>query len=210
MTASHLKIRSIAIGLNRPAAPDSGATLVDQLAAVMPGVTLPNRGVTMLYGTNNASNLMGHMMRQSVAADLDCQILDLTVETGRISQEKLTVDDAAKQKFLPTSYRLRSCAMDAINKQWNRYLAEEGLPAERFPRRMSDNMRLLDRLVEEKPYDQMVGISYMVRTIAGPTQLMTVFDTEAIGGDPRYPDSPIPDSGLVIEVPHKPGAQGIV
>lgn len=213
MTASdvsHLKVRSIAIGLNRPAMSGQDAKLVDQLAAMMPGVTLPTRGVTMLYGNNNASNLIGHMMRHSVEADLDCQIIDLTVETGRISQEKLTIEDAARQRFLPASYRLRSCAMDAINDRWNRYLAEEGLPAENFPRRMSNNMHLLDRLIDEELYNQMVGVSYRARTIVGPVQFMTIFDPSAIKPDIRTPDAPIPDSGLVIEVPFKPGAPGIV
>lgn len=199
---SSVKVRAVTLGLNGLTLNEPGATFVNKLSGFMaPGVQLPSVGTTLLYGSRYSSKLISHIFQHAQVSDLDFEILNLSVQVGQVSQKTLTLEGAAHQKFLPTTYRLRASAMDEINTRWNQLLEKRGLASERFPRKPSDNMHLLDELVEKEPFSGMTGISYVVRTIAGPAQLLTVLDPEAIGPDARYPNLPTPESGVVVEVP---------
>ena len=155
----------------------------------------------MLYGTGRSSKLRQYLVQNSVAGDLVYRETHPRVEIGRDQRSKLTLGAAADQGFLPIPHRLRACAMDDINQRWNRYLAEEGKPGERFPRAMSTNMHLLEQLVQKSLYNQMVAISYQVMTVAGPTQLLTVFKLEALQPDPEHPSRTMPRSDVQLETP---------
>ena len=203
-TKTHLT--AIAVTIQLPSSPESGLNTqsTDMLHELLaPDVRLPAQGITMLYGTGRSGKLRQYLVQKSVAGDLVYRETHPRIEIGRDQRSKLTLEAAADQGFLPIPHRLRASTMDDINQRWNRYLTEEGKPSERFPRTMSTNMHLLDRLVQESPYDQMAAISYQVRTVAGPTQLLTVFKPEAVQPDPQHPNRTIPRSGVQLETPKR-------
>lgn len=199
---THLK--AIAINIQLPSESMSGldSQSTDFLGRLLgPGAKLPTQGVTLLYGKGKCHTLRQYLVRRSLEGDLIYRETNPRVEIKRNPGSKLTLEMAADIGFLPISYLLRASAKDDINHRWNRYLAEEGKPPEQFPRRVSDNMYLLDRLILESPYDQMAAISYLINTLVGPIQVITVINPGAIKPDPAYPDRAVPRSAITINVP---------
>ncbi|RBP27021.1 hypothetical protein DET50_11679 [Marinobacter pelagius] len=76
--------------------------------------------------------------------------------------------------------RAKREVLDDINHHWNRWLAQEGLPEEDFPRKPSLRMDLLDRLVELEPYRYLNAIAYDATTTFGTAKFITVFRLESI------------------------------
>ncbi|HBM49320.1 MAG TPA: hypothetical protein DD385_04130, partial [Marinobacter sp.] len=60
---------------------------------------------------------------------------------------------------------------------------EEGAPNEDFPRKASNRMDLLDKLVALPPYNELNAIAYDVQTRFGAAKFLTVFNMDAIRTD---------------------------
>lgn len=160
------------------------------------GMTLPRTGLTVMYGYRGASNVLRRGMRDSVEKDCYLAQVNFRVWIGEWNPYKQDIEHLSTCRFLNLPSRASANLMSDINKRWNTWLAEEGKPAEKFPRAPSLNMHLLDRLVKEDPYDQVNAIAYDVRTTAGVARYMTIFNLEAIDHESV---AVVPDGTIKVE-----------
>ena len=159
-----------------------------------PEMTLPENGLTVLYGHRGSSNVLRASMLE-VSNEGSLAIVSFKVNIGRWNPKKLKIEDLDECHFINLPSRASSDMMGDINKKWNAWLAEEGKPPEKFPRAPSENMHLLDRLVATPPYDQATAIAYDVKTSAGLAKFVTIFDPRAI-----VAESVVVGPGLDVEV----------
>lgn len=165
-----------------PLPPDSVEIVEPQLYQP-DDMTLPRKGLTVMYGYRGASNVLRRAMRDAVAKNVFLAQVSFKVLVGQWNPYKQNLESLGTCRFLNLPSRASAELMDDVKERWNRWLAEEGKPAEKFPRAPSKNMHLLDRLVQESPYDQLTAIAYDVRTTAGVARYMTVYDLDAIEPD---------------------------
>ncbi|WP_245820363.1 hypothetical protein [Marinobacter lutaoensis] len=143
---------------------------------------LPEKGITVMYGHRGSANVLRATM-QSMTKQDSLAIVSFKVGIGKWNPNKLKLADLKESRFLNLPARASAELMDDVNKHWNRWLAEDGLPPEKFPRQPSDNMHYLDKLVELEPYKDVVAIAYDVSTTVGAAKFMTVFNLDAIDLD---------------------------
>lgn len=197
---SYLNAAAITFQLPFNPTPEQHVERVNQLDSYLaPGVSLPKSGITLLYGTKNCWRLRQYLANESAEMGRLCRTSMYRVEVEPYPASQLTLMEATRSGFLNIPKRLRACTKDTIATRWNRLLADKGKPAENFPREISDNMQLLDELVCESPYNQLIAVSYEIRTIAGPAQVVTVFKPDAITFDSADPCRSMPLSGIMAE-----------
>ena len=143
---------------------------------------LPQSGLTVMYGHRGSSNVLRASMLE-VSDKGSLAVVSFKVNVGRWNPNKQRLDDLDSSFFINLPSRSSSELMNDVNEKWNAWLAEEGKPPEKFPRAPSNNMYLLDRLIEEEPYCNAVAIAYDVVTTVGVAKFMTIFDTSAIDVD---------------------------
>lgn len=163
-----------------------------------PEFLLPEKGVTVMYSYRGAASVVSAMVR-SATSGVGVALVEFKVNMGKFNPNKLRLDDFAQNRFLNLPDRASAAALDDINRHWNEWLALEGKPEERFPRRPSMNMHLLDRLVEVDPYNHLAAIAYDVLTTVGWAKFLTVFDETAIDLD-SVSIGPNLDAEIVFEV----------
>ncbi|MFB2350907.1 hypothetical protein, partial [Priestia megaterium] len=107
-------------------------------------------------------------------------VVNFKVNVGRWNPNKQRFSDLETSRFLNLPSRSSAEIMDDVNKRWNDWLALEGKPSEHFPRAPSNNMHLLDKLVEVYPYNQVVAVAYDVVTRVGAAKFLTIYDMDAV------------------------------
>ena len=147
-----------------------------------PELTLPQQGLTVMYGHRGAASVVSSMVREAKGGSR-VALVEFRVSIGQWNPNKQKLADFESSRFLNLPSRASAPVLDDINRHWNEWLALEGKPEERFPRRPSMNMHLLDKLVELEPYNHLTAIAYEVVTEVGIARFMTIFDVEAIDLD---------------------------
>jgi len=140
---------------------------------------LPTRGLTVMYGHRGSSNVLRASMLE-VASSGSLAIVSFKVNVGQWNPNKQKLEDLDNSFFINLPSRSSSELMNDVNQKWNAWLEEEGKPPEKFPRAPSNNMHLLDRLIETPPYNKAVAIAYDVITEVGAAKFMTIFEAAAI------------------------------
>ncbi|WP_018405171.1 hypothetical protein [Marinobacter gelidimuriae] len=148
-----------------------------------PDVRLPRRGVTVTYGHKGPGNINRAALRKAKADSLYLSFLDFRIEVGKWNPNKQSLSSLSECRFLNLPIRASAEVMDDINHYWNNWLSLDGEPDERFPRRPSNRMDLLDKLIDIPPYDQLNAIAYDVHTEFGIAKFMTIFNLDAIDYD---------------------------
>ena len=144
-----------------------------------PDLRLPEKGVTVMYGHRGSSNVLRASMLE-VSKSGSMAIVSFKINVGQWNPNKQKLEDLEYSFFINLPSRSSSELMNDVNRKWNAWLEEEGKPPEKFPKAPSNNMHLLDRLIETPPYDKAVAVAYDVITEVGAAKFMTIFDTTAI------------------------------
>lgn len=144
-----------------------------------PALSLPRNGLTVLYGHRGSSNVLRASLME-VAEEGALAVVNFKVNVGRWNPNKQRFSDLETSRFLNLPSRSSAEIMDDVNKRWNDWLALEGKPSEHFPRAPSNNMHLLDKLVEVYPYNQVVAVAYDVVTRVGAAKFLTIYDMDAV------------------------------
>ncbi|MFV8571575.1 hypothetical protein ACNQ6O_10255 [Marinobacter sp. SBS5] len=144
---------------------------------------LPSKGVTLLYGHKGPGSLIGAAVRQSANSGLGVCFADIKIDIGTWDANKQKFENFNHCRFLNLPRRTNREVLDDINIHWNHWLNEEGAPAEDFPRKPSNRMDLLDRLIELAPYNELNAIAYDAPTRFGISKFLTVFNMDAIRQD---------------------------
>ena len=147
-----------------------------------------------MYGHRGSSNVLRASMLE-VSTKGALAIVSFKVNVGRWNPNKQRLEDLETSYFINLPSRASSELMNDVNEKWNAWLAEEGKAPEKFPRAPSNNMHLLDRLIEIEPYNKAVAIAYDVITTVGVAKFMTIFDSSAID-----PESVVVGPGLDVAV----------
>ena len=147
------------------------------------GFRLPASGVTLLYGHKGPGSLIGAAVRQSASSGAGVCFADVKIDIGEWDANKQKLDNFGHCRFLNLPQRANREVLDDINQHWNRWLDEEGAPNEDFPRKASNRMDLLDKLVALPPYSELNAIAYDVQTRFGAAKFLTVFNMDAIRTD---------------------------
>lgn len=147
-----------------------------------PTLSLPANGLTVLYGHRGAANVMSASL-QEVSGKGQIAIVEFKINVGRWNPNKQKFADFESSRFLNLPARSSAPVMDDIKRRWNHWLTLEGKPEENFPREPSENMHLLDKLMEVEPYNHLAAIAYEVVTEVGLAKFMTVYDVDAIDLD---------------------------
>lgn len=161
-----------------------------------PNVRFPKKGITVTYGHKGPGNINRAALRKAQDEGLYLSFLDFKVDVGTWNPNKQNLESIQDCLFLNLPVRASAPLMDDINAKWNAWLAEEGEPESRFPRRMSHRMDLLDRLIDCEPYNHLNAIAYDVETEFGVAKFLTIFNLDAID---RESISVIPGNVTTIE-----------
>lgn len=159
-----------------------------------PELKLPTKGVTVMYGHRGSANVLRASMMQMTDED-SLAIVSFKVGIGQWNPNKLKLEDLKKSFFVNLPSRSSAELMDDVNQHWNEWLKADGLEPEKFPRKPSNNMHYLDKLIELDDYKDAVAIAYDVVTTVGLAKFMTIFDTNAIDIE-----SVVVGPGLDVEV----------
>lgn len=146
-------------------------------------ISLPRSGVTLLYGHKGPGSLVGAAIRKSASENLGVCFADIKIYIGEWDANKQSLGNFHHCRFLNLPSRANKEVLDDINQYWNRWLEEECLAPESFPRKPSSNMHLLDRLIQTEPYSNLNAIAYDVVTRFGISKFVTVFNLESIAHD---------------------------
>lgn len=141
---------------------------------------LPQKGVTVLYGHKGPGSLIGAAVRKSAELDKGVCFVDMKIDIGEWDKNKQKLDNFENCRFLNLPLRANRAILDDINRHWNYFLDQEGAPHEAFPRKPSQRMDLLDKLMAIYPYSALNAIAYDVVTRFGVTKFVTVYKPEAI------------------------------
>lgn len=141
---------------------------------------LPQNGVTLLYGHKGPGSLIGAAVRKSAELDKGVCFVDVKINIGEWNTNKQQLDNFDNFRFLNLPLRANRAILDDINRHWNYFLDQEGAPHETFPRKPSQRMDLLDKLMALPPYNALNAIAYDVVTKFGVTKFVTVYKPEAI------------------------------
>ncbi|WP_291831824.1 hypothetical protein [Marinobacter sp.] len=144
---------------------------------------LPRKGITLLYGNKGPGSLIGAAVRESASTGLGVCFADIKVDIGEWDSNKHKLSTFKSCRFLNLPLRANREVLDDVNQRWNQWLDREGAPREDFPRKPSNRMDLLDRLVEQEPYRELNAIAYDAVTRFGIAKFVTVFNLEAILAD---------------------------
>lgn len=145
-----------------------------------PDLQLPKRGVTLLYGNKGPGSLIGAAVRESASTGRGVCFADVKADIGEWDSNKQRLSTFDSCRFLNLPLRASKEVLDDVNRHWNKWLDEEFLPREDFPRKPSYRMDLLDRLIELEPYRQLNAIAYDAQTRFGLAKFVTVFNLNAI------------------------------
>lgn len=145
-----------------------------------PEVRLPRRGITVGYGSKGLSSVNRAAIRKAADENFYLSSFNFNLEIGQWNPKKLSLESISDCRFLNLPVRASAAVMDDINGHWNHWLALEGEPEERFPRRPSNRMDLLDRLIELPPYNQLTAIAYDIMTNHGIAKFLTIYNLDAI------------------------------
>ncbi|MDY6930234.1 MAG: hypothetical protein SWN10_24615 [Pseudomonadota bacterium] len=143
----------------------------------------PRKGITLLYGHRGPGNLIGAAARYASEHGKGIGLIEARVDVGEWNPDKARLDGFSGCRVLNLPARASKEVMDDVNEKWNRWLTLEGKPTERFPRSPSMNMHLLDKLIEEEPYNELNAIVYDGMTTFGLARFVTVYNLEAIDRD---------------------------
>lgn len=141
---------------------------------------LPSKGITLLYGNKGPGSLIGAAVRESAASGRGVCFADIKVEIGEWDSNKQRLSSFEHCRFLNLPLRANREVLDDINTHWNQWLDEECQPREDFPRRPSNRMDLLDKLIALEPYRHLNAIAYDATTRFGVAKFVTVFNPDAI------------------------------
>jgi hypothetical protein len=144
---------------------------------------LPKKGLTMLYGNRGPGNLIGAAVRHAAENEIGIGLVEAKVNIGEWSPDKARLDGFSRCRVLNLPARASKEVMDDVNKRWNTWLALEGLPPEKFPRKPSLRMDFLDKLVEQEPYSQLNAIVFDAMSIFGLARFVTIYNMDAIDYD---------------------------
>jgi len=144
---------------------------------------LPQKGITLLYGNKGPGSLIGAAVRKSASTGQGLCFADIKIDIGTWNGNKQRLDDFEFCRFLNLPVRANREVLDDINTHWNSWLDQECEPTEAFPRKPSNRMDLLDRLIELEPYKHLNAIAYDVVTQFGIAKFVTVFNLQAIVHD---------------------------
>ncbi|WP_029652897.1 hypothetical protein [Marinobacter daepoensis] len=145
-----------------------------------PDLRLPKRGITLLYGNKGPGSLIGAAVRESAASGQGVCFADVKVEIGEWHNNKQKLATFESCRFLNLPLRANKEILDDVNQHWNKWLDEEFQPREDFPRKPSNRMDLLDRLIDLEPYKHLNAIAYDANTRFGLAKFVTVFNLDAI------------------------------
>lgn len=145
-----------------------------------PELQLPRKGLTLLYGNKGPGSLIGAAVRESASTGRGVCFADIKVEIGEWDSNKQRLNTFEHCRFLNLPLRANKEVLDDINAHWNRWLDEACLPNEDFPRRPSNRMDLLDKLVTIEPYCHLNAIAYDATTRFGIAKFVTIFNRDAI------------------------------
>jgi hypothetical protein len=145
-----------------------------------PDLVLPKSGITLLYGHKGPGSLIGAAIRRSASENVGVCFADVKIDIGDWDANKQTLEGFDRCRFLNLPTRANKEILDDINQHWNRWLDEECLERESFPRKPSANMHLLDRLIKEEPYSRLNAIAFDAVTKFGISKFVTVFNLDAI------------------------------
>ncbi|WP_336367040.1 hypothetical protein [Marinobacter sp. C2H3] len=145
-----------------------------------PTFRFPKTGVTFLYGNKGPGSLIGAAVRESAASGRGVCFADIKVDIDHWDSNKQKLDTFDHCRFLNLPLRANRDVLDDINHHWNQWLDAEGAPNEDFPRKPSERMDLLDRLMALPPYRELNAVAYDVATRFGIAKFVTVFRFEAI------------------------------
>lgn len=141
---------------------------------------LPKRGVTLLYGNKGPGSLIGAAVRESASTGRGVCFADIKVDIGEWDSNKQKLSTFDTCRFLNLPLRANKEVLNDVNRHWNKWLDEEFMPREDFPRKPSYRMDLLDRLIELEPYRQLNAVAYDAQTRFGLAKFVTVFNLDAI------------------------------
>jgi hypothetical protein len=146
----------------------------------LPEFRLPQRGITLLYGNKGPGSLIGAAVRESAATGQGVCFADVKVDIGDWDSNKQKLSTFETCRFLNLPLRANKEVLDDIHCHWNRWLDEECSPREDFPRKPSNRMDLLDKLIELEPYKHLNAIAYDTKTRFGLAKFVTIFNLNAI------------------------------
>lgn len=141
---------------------------------------LPRKGITLLYGNKGPGSLIGAAVRESASSGLGVCFADIKVDIGEWDSNKHKLSTFSSCRFLNLPLRANREVLDDVNRHWNQWLDNECAPREDFPRKPSNRMDLLDKLIEQKPYRELNAIAYDAVTRFGTAKFVTIYNLDAI------------------------------
>ncbi|WP_432210152.1 hypothetical protein [Marinobacter alkaliphilus] len=144
---------------------------------------LPRKGITLLYGNKGPGSLIGAAVRESASTGLGVCFADIKVDIGDWDSNKQKLSTFNACRFLNLPLRANREVLDDVNRLWNQWLDAECAPREDFPRKPSNRMDLLDKLVELDPYRELTAIAYDAVTRFGTAKFVTIYNLDAILDD---------------------------
>jgi len=163
--------------------PPEQITLSEPAYFQHPELTLPKNGITLLYGHRGPGNLIGAAARYAAEQEKGIGLVEVRIDIGEWNPDKARLDGFSKCRVLNLPARASKEVMDDVNTKWNKWLTLEGKPTEKFPRSPSMNMHLLDKLIDETPYNELNAIVYDAMTTFGLARFVTVYNLDAIDRD---------------------------
>lgn len=148
-----------------------------------PDFQLPRKGITLLYGNKGPGSLIGAAVRESASTGLGVCFADIKVDIGDWDSNKQKLSTFNACRFLNLPLRANREVLDDVNRLWNQWLDAECAPREDFPRKPSNRMDLLDKLVERAPYRELTAIAYDAVTRFGTAKFVTIYNLDAILDD---------------------------
>ncbi|KXS55089.1 MAG: hypothetical protein AWU57_513 [Marinobacter sp. T13-3] len=145
-----------------------------------PDVTLPESGLTLLYGHRGPGNLIGSATRYAAQNDMGIGLVEVRVDVGEWNPNKARFEGFDQCRVLNLPARASKEVMDDVNEKWNTWLKEEGHGPGKFPRSPSRHMHLLDRLMREAPYNKLNAVVYDAKTTFGLARFVTIFNEHAL------------------------------
>lgn len=156
-----------------------------------PGMQLPKKGLTFLYGYRDSQVILGHAIKRAHERNRNLCMVEIEAEIGEWTVNKKSLDEIGKSMFIAVPSRVKVDILDDIGARWRELATAKGLPVDDFPRKASLNMHLLDDLMEEAPYSELTAIAYPVITTVGQATFATIFHPERIRSIKAVSTSPI-------------------
>lgn len=145
-----------------------------------PGMQLPKKGLTFLYGYRDSQVILGHAIKRAHDRGRNLCMVEVEAEIGEWTVNKKSLEDLETSRFIAVPSRVKVDILDDIRDRWRDIAIKRNVEPDDFPRKASLNMHLLDDLMEEEPYKNLTAIAYPVITSVGQATFATIYHLDRI------------------------------